>query len=125
MWKLLDVCCGQQFSRKRSAACAKPWHLSNRRSDCHQSNYKYNSLQATVRKQLSHGLQFQGSYTWSRSFIQQPFGINSYPYFDLQYGLNPNYRPHRFVVSYVWGDCHSDIRTVGKACWLTVGAGPA
>ena len=67
-----------------------------------ESNYKYNSLQATLRKQLSHGLQFQGSYTWSRSFIQQPFGINSYPYFNLQYGLNPNYRPHRFVISYVW-----------------------
>ena len=29
-------------------------------------NYKYNALQLTVRKQLSHGLQIQGAYTWSR-----------------------------------------------------------
>ena len=30
---------------------------------------KFNSLQLTVRKQLSHGLTLQAAYTWSRSFI--------------------------------------------------------
>ena len=64
--------------------------------------YKYNGLQATLRKQLSHGLQLQAAYTWSRAFIQQPYGINSYPYIVEQYGLNPNYRPERLVLNYVW-----------------------
>jgi Carboxypeptidase regulatory-like domain/TonB-dependent Receptor Plug Domain len=67
-----------------------------------EGSYKFNSLQATVRKQLSYGLQLQAAYTWSRGFITQAFGLNTYPYFALQYGLNPNYRPHRFVLSYVW-----------------------
>jgi hypothetical protein len=67
-----------------------------------QASYKFNSLQATVRKQLSHGLQLQAAYTWSRAFITQPFGINTYPYLIEAYGLNPNYRPNRLVVNYVW-----------------------
>ncbi len=67
-----------------------------------QESYKYNSLQATVRKNLSHGLQLQGSYTWSRAFITQPFGINVYPYLIHAYEPNNNYRPHRFVLNYVW-----------------------
>ena len=65
-------------------------------------NYKYNSLQATVRKQLSYGLQLQGSYTWSRGFIQLPYGVNYYPYEIQQYELNDNYRPQRFVLNYLW-----------------------
>ena len=66
------------------------------------SSYKYNSLQATVRKQLSYGLQLQGSYTWSRAFIALPFFINTFPYDVLAYEPNNNYRPHRFVLNYVW-----------------------
>ena len=66
------------------------------------SSYKYNSLQATVRKQLSYGLQLQGSYTWSRAFIALPFFINTYPYDVITYEPNNNYRPHRFVLNYVW-----------------------
>jgi hypothetical protein len=69
--------------------------------------YIYNSLQATVRKQLSHGLQFQAAYTWSRAFVNyfagnpaatQP-GIN--PVVSV-YGPNSQYRPHRLVVNYGW-----------------------
>jgi len=67
-----------------------------------QAAYKYNSLQATVRKQMSHGLQLQAAYTWSRAFFTQPLGINTYPWFVLAYGLNPSYRPQRLVVNYVW-----------------------
>src|SRR5207249_10605549 len=64
--------------------------------------YKFNSLQASVRKQLSRGFQLQGSYTWSRAFITAPYGINTYPYLIHQYEPNNNYRPHRFVLNYVW-----------------------
>jgi carboxypeptidase family protein/TonB-dependent receptor-like protein len=66
------------------------------------SSYKFNSLQATVRKQLSYGLQLQGSYTWSRAFISLPFFIDTYPYEVIAYEPNNNYRPHRFVLNYVW-----------------------
>jgi hypothetical protein len=74
----------------------------NDRSIQTTGSYKYNSLQVTVRKQLSYGLQLQAAYTWSRGFITQPYGFNTYPYYALQYGPNPNYRPQRFVLSYVW-----------------------
>ena len=67
-----------------------------------QASYKYNSFQATVRKQMSRGFQLQAAYTWSRGFITQPYGINIYPYLVEAYGLNPNYRPQRLVVNYVW-----------------------
>jgi hypothetical protein len=65
-------------------------------------SYKFNSLQASVRKQLSRGLQLQGSYTWSRAFITAPYGINTFPYLIHQYEPNNNYRPHRFVANYLW-----------------------
>jgi hypothetical protein len=69
--------------------------------------YKYNSLQVTVRTQLSHGLQFQAAYTWSSAQVNywvgnpaatQP-GIN--PVIN-EYGPNSQYRPQRLVVSYGW-----------------------
>jgi hypothetical protein len=69
--------------------------------------YKYNSLQATVRTPLSHGVQFQAAYTWSRAFVNywvgnpaatQP-GIN--PVVN-RYGPNSQYRPQRLVVNYGW-----------------------
>jgi hypothetical protein len=63
------------------------------------SDMKYNSLQATLRKQLSHGLQLQAAYTWSRGFVSE------YLYDDpnvSHYGLNPLYRPQRLAISYVW-----------------------
>jgi len=65
-------------------------------------SYKFNSLQTSVRKQLSRGLQLQGSYTWSRAFITAPHGINTYPYLIHEYEPNNNYRPHRFVMNYLW-----------------------
>ena len=67
-----------------------------------QESYKYNSLQVTVRKQFSHGMQIQAAYTWSRAFITQPYGINTAPYLVHRYELNNNYRPQRIVINYVW-----------------------
>jgi hypothetical protein len=65
-------------------------------------NYKFNSLQVTVRKQISHGLQFQAAYSWSRGFEQSPVGINTYPYVVAQYAPEYFVRPQRLVVNYVW-----------------------
>jgi hypothetical protein len=66
------------------------------------SNYKYNALQTTLRKQFSKGLQLQAAYTWARAFEQAPQGVNVYPY-DVQ-TYSPEYvvRPQRLVVNFVW-----------------------
>jgi outer membrane receptor protein involved in Fe transport len=64
----------------------------------------YNSLQVSVEKRFSHGLQFTGAYTWSKSIdeassfegILNPLpGANNYALslFDAR---------HRFVFSYYW-----------------------
>jgi len=60
---------------------------------------KYNSLQATLRKQFSHGFQMQAAYTWSKA------SGTEWLYNDpdvAKYGPNPAYRPQRLAISYVW-----------------------
>ncbi len=59
---------------------------------------KFNSLQATVRKLFSHGLQFQAAYTWSKAEVTT---YNDSPFQPL-YNPNPSYRPQRLVVNYSW-----------------------
>jgi hypothetical protein len=73
---------------------------------------KFNSLQATLRKQLSHGLSFQAAYTFSRAFTNiyaAPAGITGVPNGTndgdpnnsrQQYGLSGQYRPQRLVINY-------------------------
>jgi Carboxypeptidase regulatory-like domain len=65
-------------------------------------SYKYNALQTTVRKQMSHGLQLQAAYTWNRAFISTPNGINTAPYLVDVMAPNTTYHPQRLVVSYTW-----------------------
>ena len=67
-----------------------------------EENYKFNGLEITLRKQMSYGLQLQGSYTWSRAFITVPYGINTYPYLIHNYQPNNNYRPNIFILNYLW-----------------------
>ena len=75
--------------------------------------YKFNSLQLTLRKALSHGLTFQAAYTFSRAFSNQTYSTATPPgpgysnsgdpsNLAQQYGLNPQYRPQRLVISYSW-----------------------
>lgn len=64
----------------------------------------YNSLQALVEKRFSHGLQFQASYTFSKSLDNassfesalNPLNFNS------TYGLSNYDARHRFVFNAVW-----------------------
>ncbi len=64
----------------------------------------YNSLQALLEKRFSHGLQFQASYTYSKSLdnassfeeILNPTNFNS------TYGPSLFDSRHRFVFNYVW-----------------------
>src|SRR5207245_622611 len=58
--------------------------------------YKFNSLQATLRKQLSHGLTVQVAYTFSRAFAVAMSGLSYYNdprNLGGSYGLNTQYRP--------------------------------
>jgi hypothetical protein len=63
----------------------------------------YQSLQVTVRKQLSHGVTFQGAYTWSKTMTVEYNDVANSNYAgDLgqQYGPATFSRPQRFVASY-------------------------
>ncbi|HUB02943.1 MAG TPA: hypothetical protein VL983_09665, partial [Terriglobales bacterium] len=64
----------------------------------------YNSLQVSLEKRFSHGLQFTGAYTWSKSIDQASSfeGIlNPLPGAD-NYALSLFDARHRFVFSYYW-----------------------
>lgn len=67
---------------------------------------RYNSFQATVRKQLSHGVTLQGAYTFSKALtdIGPVTTANSNNASNLlqQYGPAFFNRPQRFVVNYSW-----------------------
>jgi hypothetical protein len=88
------------------------------------ADYKFNSFQATLRKQLSHGLSFQGAYTFSRAFTTlyappagtfgTPTGQNVGDPLNTrqQYGLSGQYRPQRFVVNYSWDIPNGGIKGV-------------
>jgi len=65
----------------------------------------YNSLQATVRKRMSHGVTFQASYTWSRDLTDLVgYGANYNNASDLsqQYGQAYFNRPQRLIFNYGW-----------------------
>jgi hypothetical protein len=64
------------------------------------SDSKYNSLQATVRKQLSHGLTLTAAYAYSRGVTTTSFINFNDPDLPLQYGLTPFIHPQRFTVNY-------------------------
>jgi hypothetical protein len=68
----------------------------------------YNSLQATVRKQFSHGFTMQGSYTWSKALstvngtLAGAVSGNSNDPENLAQQYGPTYfsHPQRFIINY-------------------------
>ena len=80
----------------------------------------YNSLQVTVNKQMSHGLQFQSAYTWSHSLdvsssfedtaFQLAGGVDSYGNFARDYGSSAFDARNRWTVSFVY-----DLPNLGKS----------
>ena len=73
----------------------------------------YNSLQSSVTKRLSHGLQFLGSYTWSKN-LDETSGSSGNQVFELwlltnnqnnprqAYGLTDFDRTHRGVFNFIY-----------------------
>jgi hypothetical protein len=61
----------------------------------------YNALQVSFGKRLSHGLLFEGSYTWSKAIEDGQSHQNSYD-IRASRSLATYDIPHRFVVSYLW-----------------------
>jgi hypothetical protein len=75
--------------------------FSSLRNQCTCFDSKFNSLQVTVRRQFAHGIQAQGAYTWARAFNNATLTQNFRNLSD-NWGLDPNYRPHRLVMNYSW-----------------------
>jgi hypothetical protein len=70
-------------------------------NNCTCFDSRYNSLQITLRKQFSHGMQAQAAYTWARAFTDRVVTqeLNNYSH---NYGLDTTYRPQRLVINYSW-----------------------
>jgi len=68
------------------------------------ANSNYNSLQVSMEKRFAHGLQFQLSYTWSKSFDQASSFENMLNPLDFRrsYALSLFDARNRFVYSYYW-----------------------
>jgi Carboxypeptidase regulatory-like domain len=66
-------------------------------------SYLYNGLQATVRKQLTHGFTMQGTYTFSKALMTNWEGANN-SFFPVAHVYTPTagYRPQRLTVNYSW-----------------------
>lgn len=62
---------------------------------------KFESLQITVRKTLSHGLSVQAAYTWAKS-LATALTTNDATVHQLQYGPNSLYHPQRLAINYSW-----------------------
>jgi hypothetical protein len=76
-------------------------------------NYYYNGLQVQVKKAISHGLQVEGSYTWSKniddgggSVASDPFrnSISTLLWFcePCRRSLSDQDQRHNFTANYVW-----------------------
>jgi len=65
-------------------------------------SYRYNGLQTTLRRQMSHGLQVQVAYTFTKALQSTAYGTNTAPYIVQAWGPNTQYHPQRVVFQYVW-----------------------
>jgi len=107
---------GQTTNSIANATARLPWQGLSQGSLLTDSVFvaNYNALQAGIRRQLSHGLQLQGSYTWSKN-LDEVNGEAGTDVFELQlptnnqldlrhssYGPSGTDRDQRFVANFSW-----------------------
>ncbi len=78
-------------------------------------DFKFNSLQGTLRKQFSRGLTMQAAYTFSRAFSTGNLAFGDQHNFNDMYGLNAQYRPQRFTLNYSWDIPHGNLKGAANA----------
>jgi hypothetical protein len=66
------------------------------------SSSTYHALQVTLKKRLSMGLQFEGSYTWSKSMDNGEGGFQDSNAIRLSRAVTDLDVPHRLVLNYVY-----------------------
>jgi hypothetical protein len=66
------------------------------------SSSTYHALQTTLKKRYSFGLQFEGSYTWSKSIDNGEGGFEDSNRIRLNRSITDLDVPHRFVLNYVY-----------------------
>jgi Carboxypeptidase regulatory-like domain len=62
----------------------------------------FDSLQVTVRKRMSHGVELQAAYTWAQDLSTADHYSFNDPNGPTPYGRSSYYRPQRFTVNYSW-----------------------
>jgi hypothetical protein len=62
----------------------------------------FDSLQVTVRKRMSHGLELQGAYTWAQDLSTADHYSYNDPHAPTLYGRSSYYRPQRLTINYSW-----------------------
>lgn len=73
---------------------------------------RYDGLQAQLKKRLSFGLQFDVSYSWSKTFDTHDSHQDSYN-LGADWGLAPNNVPQRFVANFIYDLPYGHGRTFG------------
>jgi hypothetical protein len=66
------------------------------------SSSTYHALQVTLKKRLSKGLLFEGSYTWSKSMDNGEGGFQDSNAIRLSRAVTDLDVPHRFILNYVY-----------------------
>ncbi len=66
------------------------------------SSSTYHALQVTLKKRLGMGLQFEGSYTWSKSMDNGEGGFEDSNAIRLSRAVTDLDVPHRFILNYVY-----------------------
>jgi hypothetical protein len=84
----------------------------------------YNSLQTSIEKRFSHGLQFQGSYTWAKNL---DLGLSHQNSYDIRASksLTDIDISHRFIIGYIYELPFGRGRKVGSGWskWLDLAIG--
>jgi len=62
----------------------------------------FDSMQVTVRKRMSHGLDMQAAYTWAQDLSTADHYSYDDPHLPILYGRSSYYRPQRLTINYSW-----------------------